>query len=174
MSKEITPITESTKVEIVSLVDWNLYFRNYTKPGDTVIEPAPEKSKITYGELEYHVSKKNKFFVGTDGHGSHAHIVIKDDAIRRELLGEESDNAVLLTLEAVKELMAINNKDKFKERVRELAVTDAEKTMLNRHITNNGGEDLAAWKLDAIEDATIDKKLNEWLNTPQTRTTFIN
>ena len=93
-------------------------------------------------------------FVGNDPSrpGDHARLFIQDDAQRKALFGyaDTTDDVLVLNADSVRELLAIRKKDEFNARLEALVTNDAEKKMIAQIAKENGGDDVAAWKMDAI------------------------
>ena len=100
----------------------------------------------------------NTFFIGegSEQHGDHARLFIVDDEQRKELLGLKSDgrndDVLVLNEDTVSELLAIRTKEKFNERLQALVKTDAEKKMIADIASKVGGDEVAAWKMKAINE----------------------
>ena len=77
-------------------------------------------------EIEDQVNNGNELFCGIDGLGGHASLQIVDSLVREYVFGEPT-NPVQLTSEAVNELLAIESKPLFNQRLSELVVTNSEK-----------------------------------------------
>ena len=56
----------------------------------------------------------------------------------------------MLSVDAVRELLAVKRKDEFNKRLTAMVVTPAEKRMIAKLAKEAGGDDVAAWKMDAI------------------------
>lgn len=153
------------KVSLNNLCGWPLYFRRANGLGDVRV-PANAKNfaAIDVAEVQMQIQLNNPLFTGTgEGRqGDHARLFIVDDEQRKALLGYDDgadDDATVLIAKNVKELLAINNKNKFQARLEELVKTDAEKKMVQQLAKESGGDEVAAWKIAAIneiaETATI-------------------
>ena len=144
------------KVLLNNLCAWPLYFRRANGIGDSRV-PANAKnfSMVDVAEVQMQIQLNNPLFVGNgDGkQGDHARLYIVNDEQRKALLGgddEAVDDPTVLIAKNVKELLAINNKNKFQARLEELVKTDAEKKMVLAVAKESGGDDVAAWKMAAI------------------------
>ena len=143
------------KVLLNNLCAWPLYFRRANGMGDIRV-PANAKnfSMVDVAEVQMQIQLNNPLFVGNgDGRqGDHARLYIVNDEQRRALLGgdDAADDPTVLIAQSVKELLAINNKNKFQARLEELVKTDAEKRMVLAVAKESGGDDVAAWKMAAI------------------------
>lgn len=144
------------KVLIDNLCNWPLYFRRLNGMGDIRI-PALAKnySALDVAEVQMQIQNRNKMFIGDDDSrmGDHARLYIVNDAQRKMLLGipdESDDDAVVLTVDTIKKLFAIRKKDDFNTALANLVKTDAEKKMVVSLAKEAGGDEVAAWKMDAI------------------------
>ena len=63
---------------------------------------------------------------------------------------DTTDDVLVLNAESVRELLALRKKDEFNARLAALVTNDAEKKMIAQIAKENGGDDVAAWKMDAI------------------------
>lgn len=143
------------KVLIDNLCNWPLYFRRLNGIGDIRI-PAKVKgyAMLDVAEVQMQIQSGNRMFVGNDPTcpGSHARLYIADESQRKALFGIEDTvgDVLVLNAETVKQLLAIKKKDEFNARLTALVTNDAEKKMIAEIAKENGGDDVAAWKMDAI------------------------
>lgn len=143
------------KVLIDNLCNWPLYFRRLNGIGDIRI-PAKVKgyAMLDVAEVQMQIQSGNRMFVGNDPAcpGSHARLYIADESQRKALFGIEDTvgDVLVLNAETVKQLLAIKKKDEFNARLTALVTNDAEKKMIAEIAKENGGDDVAAWKMDAI------------------------
>jgi len=144
------------KVLINNLCDWALYFRRLNGVGDIRV-PARVKNfaMLDVAEVQMQIQSGNKLFIGNDEMrpGDHARLFIVDDKQRKELLGygeETGDDALVLNAESVTKLLAVKKKEDFNRQLEELVKTDAEKKMVVQLAKEAGGDDVAAWKMEAI------------------------
>lgn len=143
------------KVLIDNLCNWPLYFRRLNGIGDIRV-PAKVKgyAMLDVAEVQMQIQSGNRMFVGNDpSHpGSHARLFIADEEQRKALFGIEDavSDVLVLNAETVKQLLAIRKKDEFNARLAALVTNDAEKKMIAEIARENGGDDVAAWKMDAI------------------------
>lgn len=144
----------TNNVLVNNLCGWPLYFNRATGQGSVEIPAnATGFPLLSYDEVLAQIQLGNRMFIGTDGMGNHARIQIVDEAQRKALFGlEEVETAspVVVSLETVKELLAIRGKQKFYDRLETMVKTDAEKKMLVELAYKAGAEDYEAWKLDAL------------------------
>ena len=150
---------------IDNLCKWDLYFPRANGVGDIRIPGGAKRyAALDVAEVRWQIQLNNKMFTGTDGVGGHARLRITDDAQRNALFnlrdGENAPDAVALTREAVVDLLAINNKKKFHERLAALVKTPAEKRMILNIVKEVDGEgSVAAWKMDAINAVSDENAL---------------
>lgn len=143
------------KVLIDNLCSWPLYFRRLNGIGDIRI-PAKVKgfAMLDVAEVQMQIQSGNRMFVGSDPlrPGDHARLYIQNEAQRKALFGldEAADDVLVVNAESVRELLAIRKKEEFNARLAALVKNDAEKKMIAQIAKENGGDDVAAWKMDAI------------------------
>lgn len=153
------------KVYIDNLCDWPLYFKRLNGLGDIRV-PAGVRgyAMLDVAEVQMQIQSGNKLFVGEDSvcPGDHARLYITNDEQRKTLLGYEetaADESVVLNLDSVTELLAAKSKKDFTARLQALVKTDAEKKMVVKLAKEAGGDDVAAYKMEAIaalaETATL-------------------
>lgn len=144
----------TNSVLVNNLCGWPLYFNRATGQGSVEIPPNVKGFPLlSYEEVLAQIQIGNKMFIGTDGMGNHARIQIVDEAQRKALFGledVETSAPIVVSLETVKELLAIRGKQKFHDRLAEMVKTDAEKKMLVELAYKAGAEDCEAYKLDAL------------------------
>ena len=143
------------RVLIDNLCAWPLYFRRANGVGDVMV-PANARgfAQLDVAEVQTQIQLGSVFFLGNGKRpGDHARLYIVNDEQRKSLLGlDDSDQDVtVLTVDRMKELLAIRKKDDFDRALAELASTGAEKRMLLRVAKEAGGDEVAAWKMQKIE-----------------------
>jgi hypothetical protein len=144
----------TANVEIESLVPWKLYMRGCDTRADVIIAPQGKfKEYMPLSELTQQIRTRNPIFTGTDGRGSHALARILDDDVRRELLGAESDDAILLTTDVYRGLLKIRDREEFRKRLAELSVTESYRRLLVSLASLVEIDDAAGWMRDAVLDA---------------------
>lgn len=92
--------------------------------------------RVRREEIVQQVQNGNRLYVGTDGRGSHATLVIEDKATR-ELLGFEGDDIKeqnVLTEEKVKKIFALKTFTAFEKNIVDAVVTRNEKLYLKQLI----------------------------------------
>lgn len=144
------------KVLINNLCDWALYFRRLNGVGDIRVPARVTNfALLDAAEVQMQIQSGNKLFIGNDeAHpGDHARLFIVDENQRKVLLGydvETGEDALVLNAESVTNLLAIKKKEEFQRQLTELVKTDAEKKMVVQLAKESGGDDVAAWKMEAI------------------------
>lgn len=142
------------KVAVNNLCSWPLYFKRANGVGDVRV-PANAKNfmLLDVAEVQTQIQLGNPLFVGVGGNqGDHARLYIVNDEQRKALLGIEDTGSgeIVLNLDTVKELLGVKRKDDFQKRLEALVTTPAEKRMIVRLAKEAGSDDVAAWKMDAI------------------------
>lgn len=144
------------RVSIDNLRSWDLGFRATETERDITI-PANVKGykQLTVAEIDGQVKMGNLFFVGKDGFGNNADIKINDENVIKFVFGEgdeeEKPSTTLLTLDALKEVLAITPKTKFEEAVSKLVATEAEKKTVIELAKEAGIENVEGYKKTFIE-----------------------
>lgn len=155
-SKQVKPRTVddvklSDRVSIDNLCDWEIGFVSAETGKDITIAPGIKNFKgLTVAEVDSQVKLGNGAFCGVDNLGSHAAIRINDPIIREYVFQEETD-PLQLTEETVRDLLSIQNKQKFNERLSELVVRRSEKRMIVRLVDRIGKDDVPSYQIAAIE-----------------------
>ena len=144
------------KVLIDNLCAWPVYFRRSNGMGDIRI-PANVKgyAVLDVAEVQAQIQLGNMLFVGSGSanNGDHARLFISNEKQRKALLGFEdggTSDAMVLNVDSVRELLAIRGKEAFQKRLEALVTTSAEKRMVAKFAKEAGGDDVAAWKMEAI------------------------
>ena len=149
--KTVEDVKPSDRVSIDNLCDWVISFESFeSNRGIDIPDGVKNYKNLTVAEVDSQVKTGNIGFVGTDGFGSHAPFRINDPVIREYVFGEVVD-PVQLTEDAVRELLAIQNKQKFYNALESLVVTKAEKRMIVRLVERVGIDDVPAYQIAAIE-----------------------
>lgn len=144
------------KVLINNLCNWPLHFKRLNGMGDIRV-PANAKNfaLLDVSEVQMQIQMGNNLFIGNGGEqqGDHARLYIVNDEQRRALLGLDTspnEDVTVVNAESVTALLAIRTKKEFKERLEALVKTDAEKKMVVKLAKDAGGDEVAAWKMEAI------------------------
>lgn len=151
----VKKIDLNDRVAITNLRSWALHFRAQEAARDIQV-PAGAKAwkRLTVAEVDSQVKAGNTFFCGTDGLGSNAAIKIEDDAVRRYVFAldtSEDVEQIILTLEAVKDLIATTPKAAFLEKLKKLVVTEGDRRMIVTLAAEAGIENAEAYKVSEIE-----------------------
>lgn len=150
-------------VEIQNLCDHPLYFKRLTEIGDCKVEaPGQFPDYLPLGEIKAQIRAGNPLFVGADGRGGHARIAIMENDVRKALFNiGDGEITELLTLEAVKKLLAINDPDEFAKRLNMLVVTSAERSMIGKLAKKADINNMQGWKNKLIDEISmLDNKKN--------------
>lgn len=70
-----------TRVNVTNLAPWPVHFKRLLNAGDIGIAAGATIS-LERDEVEQQCYNKNEMFVGYDGHGAHARIIIQDKELR--------------------------------------------------------------------------------------------
>lgn len=145
------------RVAIRSVVSFPLYIASAIRGGDTYRVPplANHWMSMTVEEVQLQVMRGNPMFVGIDGLGKNARLVIEDEDVRSFVFnlpeGEELPKQEVFDLEAAKVLFAVSPKDAFLRAFAEKVVTRADKKMAVEYARQLGADNLRKYQVDAIE-----------------------
>jgi len=149
--KTVDDVKLSDRVSIDNLCDWPIGFVSMENGKDITIAAGIKNFKgLTVAEVDSQVKAGNDAFCGNDTLGAHAPIRINDPVVR-EYVFQELVEPEQLTEETVNELLQIDNKNEFKNRLSELVVREFEKRMIVRLIEKLGKDDIPSYKLAAVE-----------------------
>ncbi len=144
------------KVLINNLCNWPLHFKRLNGMGDIRV-PANAKNfaMLDVAEVQMQIQMGNHMFIGSNNtrQGDHARLFIVKDEQRKALLNLENsptEDVTVVNAQSVAALLSIKSKNAFKERLEALVKTDAEKKMVMKLAKEAGGDDVAAWKMEAI------------------------
>lgn len=159
-AKTVNDLKPSDRVEVRNLRAWELSFvprdGNAEQVTKGIIIQPNSKTMFKLSEIEDQVNNGNELFCGTDGLGAHASLYITDPLVREYVFGEPV-NPTQLTVEAVNEMLSLENKSAFNKSLSELVVTKSDKKMIAIMCSNNdmfrdiNTDDAPAYKLKAIE-----------------------
>lgn len=159
-TRTVDDLKPADRVEVRNLRAWELSFiprdGNVEQVTKGIIINPSQKTMFKLSEIEDQVNNGNELFCGVDGLGGHASLQIVDPLVREYVFGEPT-NPIQLTSEAVNELLAIESKSLFNQRLSELVVTNSEKRMIAIMCTNHALypdvniDDVPSYKLAAIE-----------------------
>lgn len=147
----------NARVAIRSVVSFPLYIASAIRGGDTYRVPplAQHWMSMTVEEVQLQVMRANPMFVGIDGLGKNARLVIEDEKVRAFVFnlpdGEELPKQEVFDLEAAKALFAVSPKDAFLKAFEEKVVTRADRKMAVEYARQLGAENLRKYQVDAIE-----------------------
>lgn len=77
----MSEMQKPTRVNVTNLAPWPLYFKRLLNSGEINIAAGATVS-LDRDEVEQQCYNKNTMFVGDDGKGAHARIIIDDKALR--------------------------------------------------------------------------------------------
>lgn len=147
---------DTDRVLISNNRNWNLDFVSIEHDKMDITIPAAVKhwKKLTVAEVQGQIQMENTFFVGIDGRGNNAAIEIEDKEMRDYLFhleGDEGDDMIVLNVESVRNLLAIENKAEYEKRLKELVVTESDKKMIVPLAFEAGIDNVASYKITMIE-----------------------
>lgn len=149
-------ISFTDRVVLTNTRSWNLNFKSTETDKDIVIPAGAEHwSKLTVAEVEGQIQTGNFFFVGADGDGNNAYIEIEDESVRNFVFHfdeNENNDRVILNLESVKNLLAIDDRTEFESVLEKLVVTDGDKRMIIPMALKAGIDNVQSYKVSAIEE----------------------
>lgn len=149
--RSVSDLSLNERVPVDNLCDWGISFIS-EENGKDIIIPASVRNykKLTLAEIDAQVKIGNIVFCGTDEYGSHAAIRITDPVVREFVFGEDI-SPIQTTEENIKELLDTENRNEFNNLLSSLVVTRAEKRMIVRLCEKIGVENVASYKIAAIE-----------------------
>lgn len=121
-----TPLNLEQQVTLRSIAGWGTGFARILTIGDVEI-PKRGSIRLSRNEIITQSYSGNRLINGTDSRGSHATLIIEDEATVKELGFE---NAIQFSDKRVKDLFDIKNQYEFEERLKEEIKTRAEKYAL--------------------------------------------
>lgn len=130
----------SEKVRITNLAPWPVYFARQLNNGEVQV-PANGTIPLERAETEAQCYNGNRLFLGMDGHGAHAHLVIEDEALK-EQFGIPAEQEVL-TDELLDKVFAYKSQSAFTRKVDELVKLDYERHRLIDYIQRKKVNDFA-------------------------------
>lgn len=149
-------ISYTDRVVLTNTRSWNLNFKSTETDKDIVIPAGAEHwSKLTVAEVEGQIQTGNFFFVGADGDGNNAYVEIEDEAVRNFVFHfdeNENNDRIILNVNSVKKLLAIDDKTEFKSFLEKLVVTEGDKRMIIPMALKVGIDDVQSYKVSAIEE----------------------
>ena len=130
----------NTRIKLTNLAPWAVSFSRLNHLGDVTIQPNGV-IMIDRDEVEAQMYANNKMFVGTDGRGAHAQILIDDKTLREQFgFPEEQD---VLTDAVLNKLFAYKQQAAFERNVKEYVVRDYERHRLVDYIQRKKINDFA-------------------------------
>lgn len=148
-------INLDAKVTIRSIAGWNVGFARIAEGvGDVSLTPEGT-ARLSRNEIIAQAQNGNKLFVGTDGNGSHATIIIEDAPTRIWLDFESEDGTQkqeVFSDAKLKSLFDIKSQASFEKKLKALVVTRAEKYAAIMSIKRLGLNDYS--KIRFVENYT--------------------
>ena len=120
------PLNLEQQVTLRSIAGWGTGFARILTIGDVEI-PKRGSIRLSRNEIITQSYSGNRLINGTDARGSHATLIIEDEATIKELGFE---NAIQFSDERVKKLFDIKDQYEFEEQLKEEIQTRAEKYAL--------------------------------------------
>ncbi len=130
----------SEKVRVTNLAPWPVYFSRKLNSGDVKV-PANGSIPLERTEVEAQCYDGNRLFIGQDGHGAHAHLMIEDAALKAQF--EIPEEQQVLTDELLDKLFAYKSQSAFTKKVDELVRLDYERHRLIDYINRKKVNDFA-------------------------------
>ena len=116
-----------TKVTVRNLAGWDVTFSKLHDGSGDVIIVAKGQTRLSRNEINAQIDNNNKLFTGTDGQGSHATVVIEDEATRRWVGFDTEDNPQrIFNDQMILDMFAMKQSD-YEDAVHENIQTRAEK-----------------------------------------------
>lgn len=128
------------KVTVTNLAPWPVYFSRKLNHGDVKV-PASGSVPLERAEAEAQFYDNNRLLTGTDGYGAHAHLIVDDDALRKQFNIPEEQQ--VLTDELLDKLFAYKSQSAFQAKIDELVVMDYERHRLISYIERKKVNDFA-------------------------------
>ena len=148
------PLNLEQQVTVKSIAGWTTGFARMLTNGDVQIA-SKGFVRLSRNEIIAQIHEGNNLFCGIDGRGSHATLIINDDATINEV-GFNKENQFSDAI--VKDLFDLKNQNDFEEKLKKAIVTRAEKYALMISIVKQKFNDYS--KIRFCEDYTgykIDK-----------------
>ena len=132
-------MNEAEKVKVTNLAPWPVYFTRKLNNGDVKV-PANGSIPLERAEAEAQFYDNNRLLTGTDGHGAHAHLIVEDEALRKQFdIPQEQE---VLTDELLDKVFALKQ-SAFTARIAGLVVQDYERHRLIDYIQRKKVNDFA-------------------------------
>jgi len=136
----MTEVKLSEKIKVTNLAPWPVYFARRLNNGSVQV-PANGSIPLERTEVEAQCYNGNRLFLGTDGHGAHAHLLIEDADIRTQF--EIPDEQEVLTDDVLDKAFAYKSQSAFTHKIDELVVQDYERHRLIDYIVRKKVNDFA-------------------------------
>lgn len=132
-------MNEAEKVKVTNLAPWPVYFTRKLNNGDVKV-PANGSVPLERAEAEAQFYDNNRLLIGTDGHGAHAHLIVEDEALRKQF--DIPDEQEVLTDDLLDKVFALKQ-SAFTARIDGLVVQDYERHRLIDYIQRKKVNDFA-------------------------------
>lgn len=114
------------RVVVTNLVGWDISWYNDVTRRDTFIPGYMKNFQlITLEEAQNEIAKGNPFFVGNDGHGSHAILLIEDPEVRAYILGTDVE-PIQITSDRINAMLNAETKEDYVNAFEELIKNESE------------------------------------------------
>lgn len=137
-----------TRVNITNLAPWPVYFKRLLNNGEICIQAGATLS-IERDEVEQQCYARNEMFLGNDGHGAHARIVINDKALRDQF--EIPDDQAVPSDEYLDKVFAYKTQATFEKHIAEFLHNPHEVYRILEYVKRKNVNDYA--KIRYIEKA---------------------
>lgn len=147
-------------IELENVAAWQLIISPILDPKSPPYKIAPyEKSymKMTFGEIEAHIKRRNTYFIGFDPDRNHALLRIVDPEARKALLNIDKEQ-IMLTDDAIKQLFACKNKESYQKMLDKLIATKAEAQTMRFKWDEIDFDSMNRWKENMLAE-----KIEEFL-----------
>ena len=145
----MTEAKQSDKIRVTNLAPWPVFFTRKLNAGDVQV-PANGSMLLERGEVEAQFYDRNRLFIGTDGHGAHAHLIVDDAALKEQF--EIPAEQEVLTDELLDKVFAYKTQSAFAKKVDELVKLDYERHRMVDYINRKKVNDFA--KVRYVEQVT--------------------
>lgn len=145
----MSEIQNPAKVNVTNLAPWPVYFKRLLNAGEISIH-AGATVTLDRAEVEQQCYSKNEMFIGDDGHGAHARIVINDKSLRDQF--EIPDAQVVPTDEFLEKVFEYKTQGTFEKKINDFLKYPHEVYRILDYIKRKGVNDYG--KIRYIETAT--------------------
>lgn len=165
MAKNFKP---TDKITVKNLYPWDTGFQVFNdktdRDSDCTIKGGELYKRLTYEQVENEIFKGNKAFVGIDGHGNHAPLMIVDDDACLALLAV-TERPKQLSEDVLKQLFSIGDRKEFNKMLADYVVDKQEKKYTGYYFMNNVNQD----DISSFLVGDLERHLGIKFNEPDTR-----